>query len=185
MSAIFCHGDEQMRLANESMKAAQIDLKKEIQTVIQPAGPFYQAEEWVFTTRRSIFVVSICLPQLPPEVHPAEAWLSIDLNRALSWTKTCRKQPRSKTKRLPWWLRDQGKLENASQHIQSTTGELSGRNGDVEPAKPRQHWLRRRWDRASHLSSLLELKPNLSYMPCCLLPMMNTGKLQASRLMNI
>ena len=45
MSAIFCHGDEQMRLANESMKAAQIDLKKEIQTVIQPAGPFYQAEE--------------------------------------------------------------------------------------------------------------------------------------------
>ena len=45
MSAIFCHGDEQMRLAKESMKAAQIDLKKEIQTVIQPAGPFYQAEE--------------------------------------------------------------------------------------------------------------------------------------------
>ena len=47
MSAIFCHGDEQMRLAQESLKAAQIDLKKEIQTVIQPAGPFYQAEEWV------------------------------------------------------------------------------------------------------------------------------------------
>jgi len=46
MSAIFCHGDEQMRLANESMKAAQIDLKKEIQTVIQPAGPFYQAEDY-------------------------------------------------------------------------------------------------------------------------------------------
>ena len=45
MSAIFCHGDEQMRLAQESLKAAQIDLKKEIQTVIQPAGPFYQAEE--------------------------------------------------------------------------------------------------------------------------------------------
>ena len=47
MSAIFCHGDEQMRLAQESLKAAQIDMKKEIQTVIQPAGPFYQAEEWV------------------------------------------------------------------------------------------------------------------------------------------
>jgi len=46
MSAIFCHGDEQMRLAKESMKAAQIDLKKEIQTVIQPAGPFYQAEDY-------------------------------------------------------------------------------------------------------------------------------------------
>jgi len=46
MSAIFCHGDEQMRLAHESLKAAQIDLKKEIQTVIQPAGPFYQAEDY-------------------------------------------------------------------------------------------------------------------------------------------
>ena len=46
MSAIFCHGEEQMRIAKESMKAAaQVHLKKEIQTVIQPAGPFYQAEE--------------------------------------------------------------------------------------------------------------------------------------------
>jgi len=47
MSAIFCHGEEQMRIAKESMKAAaQINLKKEIQTVIQPAGPFYQAEDY-------------------------------------------------------------------------------------------------------------------------------------------
>lgn len=45
MSAIFCHGDEQLHLARESMKSAQIDQKKEIQTVIQPAGHFYQAEE--------------------------------------------------------------------------------------------------------------------------------------------
>ena len=46
MSAIFCHGEEQMRIAKESMKvAAQSNLKKEIQTVIQLAGPFYQAEE--------------------------------------------------------------------------------------------------------------------------------------------
>ena len=45
MSAIFCHGEEQLHLARESMKSAQIDQKKEIQTVIQPAGQFYQAEE--------------------------------------------------------------------------------------------------------------------------------------------
>merc|ERR1712107_433947 len=46
MSAIFCHGDEQLHLARESMKSAQIDQKKEIQTVIQPAGHFYQAEDY-------------------------------------------------------------------------------------------------------------------------------------------
>ena len=57
MSAIFCHGDEQMRLAQESLKAAQIDLKKEIQTVIQPAGPFYQAEEWVLGISSLLYVV--------------------------------------------------------------------------------------------------------------------------------
>ena len=57
MSAIFCHGDEQMRLAQESLKAAQIDLKKEIQTVIQPAGPFYQAEEWVLGISSVLYVV--------------------------------------------------------------------------------------------------------------------------------
>ena len=93
MSAIFCHGEEQMRIAKESMKAAaQSNLKKEIQTVIQPAGPFYQAEEWVL-----IFYPSIFLSQLPPEVHPAEAWLSLDFHRALTRTKTRRKQPRGKT----------------------------------------------------------------------------------------
>jgi len=46
MSAIFCHDDEQLHLARESMKSAQIDQKKEIQTVIQPAGQFYQAEDY-------------------------------------------------------------------------------------------------------------------------------------------
>ena len=55
MSAIFCHGDEQLHLARESMKSAQIDQKKEIQTVIQPAGQFYQAEEWVL----SIFEITV------------------------------------------------------------------------------------------------------------------------------
>ena len=53
MSAIFCHGDEQLHLARESMKSAQIDQKKEIQTVIQPAGQFYQAEEWVLCLIKS------------------------------------------------------------------------------------------------------------------------------------
>ena len=53
MSAIFCHADEQLHLARESMKSAQIDQKKEIQTVIQPAGQFYQAEEWVLSLRKS------------------------------------------------------------------------------------------------------------------------------------
>ena len=187
MSAIFCHGDEQMRLANESMKAAQIDLKKEIQTVIQPAGPFYQAEEWVLTTSWVFSLyqyVFLSYHQKYILQKHGSLLTSIGLSRGPKLVAS------SLAARLNGYLGGYGTkvkalLEKASQHIQSTSGELSGRNRDVEPAEPRQHWLCYRWDRASHLSSLLELKPTLSYMPCCLLPMMNTGKLQASRLMNI
>lgn len=45
MSAIYAHDDEQLRLAKESMAAAQGKFKKEIQTEIVLAGPFHQAEE--------------------------------------------------------------------------------------------------------------------------------------------
>ena len=51
--------------------------------------------------------------------------------------------------------------------ITFTSGELSGRNGDIEPVEPRRHWLCCRWDRASYLSSLLELKT--FYLICALL----------------
>jgi len=47
MSAVFAHDDEQLCLAKESMAAAQGNFKKEINTEIVLAGPFYQAEECV------------------------------------------------------------------------------------------------------------------------------------------
>ena len=118
-----------------------------------------KSKSWLRGIYLYFFIVSILLPQLPPEVHPSETWLSLDLDRALSWTKTCRKQPRSKTKRLPWWLWNQGKTLVSKCFVsRSRSGELSGRNGDGEPAEPRRHWLYCRWDRTSYLSSLLELK---------------------------
>ena len=45
MSAIFYHGEEQKRLAEESYKVAQQSSSKAIQTQILPAGIFYEAEE--------------------------------------------------------------------------------------------------------------------------------------------
>ena len=45
MSAIFYHGEEQKRLAEESMKERQKQLTKPIVTKIAPAETFYDAEE--------------------------------------------------------------------------------------------------------------------------------------------
>ena len=47
MSAIFYHGDEQRKLAEESRDARQKQLTKKIVTKITPAETFYDAEEWV------------------------------------------------------------------------------------------------------------------------------------------
>ena len=45
MSAIFFHGEEQKRLAEESLKERQKKLSKPIMTKIQAAETFYDAEE--------------------------------------------------------------------------------------------------------------------------------------------
>lgn len=45
MSAIFYHGDEQKRFAEESMAERQKQLSKKIVTKILPAETFYTAEE--------------------------------------------------------------------------------------------------------------------------------------------
>ena len=45
MSAIFYHGEEQKRLAEESLKERQKQLSKSIVTKIHPAETFYEAEE--------------------------------------------------------------------------------------------------------------------------------------------
>ena len=45
MSAIFYVNEEQLKMSNESKKEAQVNFKKEIQTVIQPSTHFYVAEE--------------------------------------------------------------------------------------------------------------------------------------------
>ena len=45
-TAIFVHGDEQKRLAEESKKAAAAKLEKLIETEIVAAGPFYKAEDY-------------------------------------------------------------------------------------------------------------------------------------------
>jgi len=47
MSAIFYNNEEQKKLAEDSMKAAQSSKIKKIQTVIVPATTFYDAEECV------------------------------------------------------------------------------------------------------------------------------------------
>ena len=45
-TAIFVHGDEQKRLAEESKKAVAAKLEKLIETEIVAAGPFYKAEDY-------------------------------------------------------------------------------------------------------------------------------------------
>ena len=45
MSAIFYHGEEQKRLAEESMKERQKQLSKPIVTKIHTAETFYEAEK--------------------------------------------------------------------------------------------------------------------------------------------
>lgn len=45
MSAVFYHGDEQKRLAEESRDNRQKQLTKKIVTRIAPAEEFYNAEE--------------------------------------------------------------------------------------------------------------------------------------------
>ena len=45
MSAIFYHDEEQKRLAEDSLQAAQTNYKKQIATLILPAAQFYDAEE--------------------------------------------------------------------------------------------------------------------------------------------
>ena len=45
MSAIFYHGEQQKRLAEESMKERQKQLSKPIVTKIKAADTFYEAEE--------------------------------------------------------------------------------------------------------------------------------------------
>ena len=45
-TAIFVHGDEQRRLAEESKKKVEAELKKPVYTEIVAAGPFYKAEEY-------------------------------------------------------------------------------------------------------------------------------------------
>ena len=45
-TAIFVHGDEQRRLAEESKKKIEAELKKPVYTEIVAAGPFYKAEEY-------------------------------------------------------------------------------------------------------------------------------------------
>jgi len=46
MSAIFYHGEEQKKLAEESMKTAQAQKNKQLQTKVLPAGTFYEAEDY-------------------------------------------------------------------------------------------------------------------------------------------
>ena len=45
-SAIFVHGDEQKRLAEDSKKAVAAKLQKPVETEIVVAGPFYKAEDY-------------------------------------------------------------------------------------------------------------------------------------------
>ncbi|MGB7257284.1 MAG: peptide-methionine (S)-S-oxide reductase MsrA [Pseudolabrys sp.] len=45
-TAIFVHNDEQRRLAEESKKKVEAELKKPVYTEIVAAGPFYKAEEY-------------------------------------------------------------------------------------------------------------------------------------------
>ncbi len=45
-SAIFVHSDEQGDAARASLARAQANFKKPIVTLIEPAGPFYVAEEY-------------------------------------------------------------------------------------------------------------------------------------------
>jgi len=46
MSAIFCHGEEQLQLAKKSAQKAEQELRKKVQTEISPAKPFYNAEDY-------------------------------------------------------------------------------------------------------------------------------------------
>ena len=45
MSAIFYHDQDQKKMAEQSLKAAQPGYKKPITTLILPATEFYNAEE--------------------------------------------------------------------------------------------------------------------------------------------
>ena len=45
-TAIFVHGEEQRRLAEESKKRIEVQLKAPVYTEIVAAGPFYRAEEY-------------------------------------------------------------------------------------------------------------------------------------------
>lgn len=45
-TAIFTHGEEQMRLAVASKQQVEAQLKKKVFTEIVPAGPFYKAEDY-------------------------------------------------------------------------------------------------------------------------------------------
>lgn len=45
-TAIFTHGEEQMRLALASKQQVEAQLKKKVFTEIVPAGPFYKAEDY-------------------------------------------------------------------------------------------------------------------------------------------
>jgi peptide-methionine (S)-S-oxide reductase len=45
-TAIFVHNDEQRRLAEESKKKVEAELKKPVYTQIVQAGPFYKAEDY-------------------------------------------------------------------------------------------------------------------------------------------
>lgn len=46
MSAIFCHGEEQLQQAKRSMKTAQGRFRKEMTTLVCQAGEFYLAEDY-------------------------------------------------------------------------------------------------------------------------------------------
>ena len=45
-TAIFTHGEEQMRLAEASRKRIEAQLKQKVFTEIEPAGTFYKADEY-------------------------------------------------------------------------------------------------------------------------------------------
>ncbi len=45
-TAIFVHSDEERKLAEESKKKVEAELKKPIYTEIEQAGPFYKAEDY-------------------------------------------------------------------------------------------------------------------------------------------
>merc|ERR1719458_611869 len=46
MSAIFCHGEEQLQLAKEKCSESRARTEKKGQTEISPAKPFYNAEDY-------------------------------------------------------------------------------------------------------------------------------------------